>query len=164
MPKSEQDLNLSSLEKLKANKLESPFEWKMDSKTPERPFRDRFKLGHNKIAGKITLQTEANDIVAMTSYLNKQNQYIMQWKTFYPMKKLMMDRSKSTSNINPNPIPTYTGQNISKYSSQQSKLDLWSNQNLNGFLYNIRNKLIIFHRRVTKEDRVCDSKTKLIDN
>ena len=80
------------------------------------------------------------------------------------MKKLMMDRSKSTSNINPNPIPTYTGQNISKYSSQQSKLDLLSNQNLNGFLYNIRNKLIIFHRRVTKEDRVCDSKIKLIDN
>lgn len=77
MLKNEQDSNPSSRGKLKANKLESPFEWKMDAKTPERPFRDRFKLGHNKIAGKVTVQSEASDILAMNSYLNKQNHYIM---------------------------------------------------------------------------------------
>ena len=40
--------------KIKSKKLEWPFEWKMDTKTPERPFRDRFKYGSNKVSGKIT--------------------------------------------------------------------------------------------------------------
>uniref|UniRef100_A0A7S3NVV9 Uncharacterized protein n=1 Tax=Euplotes crassus TaxID=5936 RepID=A0A7S3NVV9_EUPCR len=58
--------------KLKSNKLVSPFEWKMDSNTPNRPFRDRFKLGSNKISGKITNANEENAFEAMKVYLQKE--------------------------------------------------------------------------------------------
>ncbi|CAI2368588.1 unnamed protein product [Moneuplotes crassus] len=58
--------------KLKNNKLISPFEWKMNSNTPHRPFRDRFKFGNNKICGKVTDQNEENTFKSMQIYLEKE--------------------------------------------------------------------------------------------
>lgn len=77
--------------KLKSKKLESPFEWKMDAKTPARPFRDRFKLGTNKVSGKITVPTEENAFLAMTDYLKKN-------KTLYNSgTDKLLHKSKSNS-------------------------------------------------------------------
>jgi len=56
-------------------KSESPFEWKMNSKTPERPFRDRFKFGNNKVSGKITVPTQENAFLAMKNYFSKKNKH-----------------------------------------------------------------------------------------
>jgi hypothetical protein len=39
--------------------------------TPDRPFRDRFKLGTHKVTGKITRQSEENAFLAMKTYLNQ---------------------------------------------------------------------------------------------
>ena len=151
MLKNEQDLNQNLQEKLKANKLESPFEWKMDSKTPERPFRDRFKLGHNKIAGKITVQTEENDFLAMTSYLNKQNHYIMQWKTFYPMKNLMLNHSKSNSNINISSMPMTVGKGINNSISQQGNFATLNHKELKLKFTIVFVLFFIFIRTISKQ-------------
>jgi hypothetical protein len=72
--------------KIKSKNLDSPFEWKMNAKTPERPFRDRFKYGNNKISGKITgrcyysisslifdlVPNEENAFLAMQNYIEKE--------------------------------------------------------------------------------------------
>jgi len=58
--------------KEKDKTLKSPFEWKMDATTPNRPFRDRFKMGNNKVSGKITVPSEENAFLAMTAYLNRE--------------------------------------------------------------------------------------------
>ena len=58
--------------KLHSKKIECPFEWKMDAKTPERPFRDRFKYGNNKISGKITVSDQENAYLAMANYIEKE--------------------------------------------------------------------------------------------
>lgn len=84
--------------KLRSKKLESPFEWKINIQTPDRPFRDRFKLGTNKISGKITVPQEENAFLAMTAYLEK-------YKTLYDERtEEPLAKSKSTAKL-PTNVP-----------------------------------------------------------
>ena len=92
-----QGSNQSLQGNLKANKLQSPFEWKMDATTPDRPFRDRFKLGHNKVSGKITSPSEENAFLAMSTYLEKQNRLQNEYATMYNPKPRNSLISKSSS-------------------------------------------------------------------
>lgn len=101
--------------KIKSKKLESPFEWKIETKTPERPFRDRFKFGTYKISGKITIPTEENAFLAMTTYFDKKNQDTSS-KTFYPNKTKESFLFKSLSSPNLQNVP-----NSSKNHTSTSK-------------------------------------------
>lgn len=85
--------------KIKSKKLESPFEWKIDAKTPDRPFRDRYKLGHNKVSGKITVAAEENAFRALEAAAARQGlRYRPAPKTFRPRDALLA-KSKSSSNF-----------------------------------------------------------------
>ena len=69
----------------------------MDATTPNRPFRDRFKLGNNKVSGKITVPSEENAFLAMTTYLDKQNKLEKEYMTLYNPKPRGSLMSKSSS-------------------------------------------------------------------
>ena len=98
--------------KIKSKKLESPFEWKIETKTPERPFRDRFKFGTNKISGKITIPAEENAFLEMTSFFEKKNKD-MGIRTFYPNNTKGSSLFKSLSSPNLQNVPKYAKNHMS---------------------------------------------------
>ena len=105
----------------------------MDATTPNRPFRDRFKLGNNKVSGKITVPSEENAFLAMTTYLDKQNKLEKEYMTLYNPKPRGSLMSKSSS--------------WSKLGRNSKKADRFENHNTNHELPSVIPRLDLMQMR-----------------
>jgi hypothetical protein len=71
------------MRKIKSKKLESPFEWKANIKTPVNPFRAK----QEKVSGKITNEKEENAFLKLTSQREIDNKHNFRSLTLYPSFK-----------------------------------------------------------------------------